>query len=265
MNNDVTGLGNNVLVIISSIGGVSSIAAQAIPFLNNVAAYLGGTGSGFMYFGGVNQSPPAYSLIGIPGSGAPAIQVSAAADPDTDGNIAGALVQDINGNYAFTYSKFVTIQTMAGPRDDTIMIGKKSFQAPPLPAGMPGGFHLLIVKRTTLDRIATDPTVVFLNTSYATNSNDQSFATSETARMASDLQRFPNGFSTGELICIIASFGSHPGITDRASSSDFVAIETVIQELGGAGVLLAFTLGYNGYYSIIGVPNSGDPTRSPRK
>jgi hypothetical protein len=261
MNNDVTGLGNNVLVVISSIGPVTSIAAQAIPFLNNVAAYLGGTGSGFMYFGTVNQSPPAYSLIGIPGSGAPAIQVSAVADPDTDGNIAGALVLDINGNYAFTYSKFVTIQTMTGPQQDTIMIGKTAFEAPPLPFGAAGGFHLLIVKRTTLDRIATDPTVVFLNASYGTNSSDTFTAANESDRMLMDLNRFPNGLSNGELIFIISSLGA-PGFNSNSFEVliDEGKIETIIQKLGGAGGLNNLP---PGFYSLIGIPNSGVPTLSP--
>jgi hypothetical protein len=106
MNNDVTGLGNNVLVIITSIGPTTTISSQAIAFLNNVATYLGGTGPGFMYFPTVNQSPGAYSLIGIPGSGALATQVSTIANPDTDGNISGALALDSNGNYAFVYSTF---------------------------------------------------------------------------------------------------------------------------------------------------------------
>jgi hypothetical protein len=253
-----------VLVTISSIGSVSSIPSAALGLLNNVASSLGGTGPGYIYAPSINQSPGAYSLIGIPGlgsAGGAANQVSILADPDTDGNISGVLVQDINGNYAFTYSTFVTIQTMTGPQNDTIMIGNKAFEAPPLPGGTPGGFHLVVLKRTTLDRIATDPTVVILHTSYATNSSDASTAASETARMASDLTRFPNGISTGELIFIIASLGSHPGINFHASIADFESIEMIISELGGAGNLVA--LGPNGYYSLIGIPNSGDPTLSP--
>lgn len=95
------------------------------------------------------MSPSAYSLIGIPGLGAAggsATQVSTYADPDTNGNIAGVLIPDVNSNYAFVYSTFVRMQTSAGPNRDTIMFGKMSgnkvaFQAPPLPAGAQGGFR----------------------------------------------------------------------------------------------------------------------------
>jgi len=269
MNNDIAGLGNNVLVVITSIGPHSSIPAQAVQFLSNVATYLGGTGPNYMYCPGfftpgVTSTPVAYSLIGVPASGAPATQVSTCANPDTDGNISGALVQDINMNYAFVYSTFVTIQTMTGSQDDTFMIGNKAFEAPPLTAGTQGGFHLLIVRRTTLGRIATDPTVVILHTSYSTNSSNPSTAASETHRMASDLNQFPNGLSTGNLIFIIADLGNNPGFNfspGGASIADFEMIEGVITQLGGAGDLAV--LGPNGFYSIIGIPNSGDPTLSP--
>ncbi len=262
MNNDVTGLGNNVLVIISSIGPVTSISSQGISFLNNVATYLGGTGNQYIYGG--TMSPNAYSLIGVPSSGAPATQVSTYADPDTDGNISGALVQDIQGNYAFVYSKFVTIQTVTGAQNDTIMIGGTAIRAPPLPSGTPGGFHVLIVKRTTIDRITTDPTVVILHSSYATNSSNPGTAASETHRMASDLNSFPNGLSNGNLIFIIASLGNNPGFNSSpggASLADFETITGVITQLGGVGDLGA--LGSNGFYSIIGIPASGDPALSP--
>ncbi|MGH8611607.1 MAG: hypothetical protein ACREYF_06080, partial [Gammaproteobacteria bacterium] len=263
MNNDVTGLGNNVLVVISSIGPAASISSQAIDFLNNVAYYLGALGQGFLYGG--TMSPSAYSLVGIAASqasGAIATYVSNYADPDTDGNISGALVLDVQSNYAFTYSTFVTIQTMTGPRNDTIMIGSTAFQAPPLAAGTPGGFHLLIVKRMTIDRIATDPTVVILHTSYSTNSSNPSTAASETHRMASDLSSYPNGLSTGNLLFIISSLGNNPGFNLGNSITDFLTILGVITQLSGAGNLDA--LGSNGYYSIIGVPNnSGDFTLSP--
>lgn len=49
MNNDIAGLGNNVLVIITSIGPHSAIPAQAVQFLANVATNLGGTGPNYMY------------------------------------------------------------------------------------------------------------------------------------------------------------------------------------------------------------------------
>jgi hypothetical protein len=65
LSNDIMGLGSNVLVVISSIGPVGSLSSQAIAFLNNVAAILGGTGQGYIYGG--TMSPSAYSLIGIPG------------------------------------------------------------------------------------------------------------------------------------------------------------------------------------------------------
>jgi hypothetical protein len=262
MYNDVAGLGNNVLVIISSIGPAATISSQAISFLDDVAAFLGGTGNHYIYGG--TMSPSAYSLIGVPASGASANQVSTYADPDTDGNISGALILDTQSNYAFTYSTFVTIQTMAGPQNNTIMIGSTTFQAPPLAAGTQGGFHVLIVKRATIDRIKTDPTVVILHSSYATNSSTASTAASETRRMASDLSTYQNGLATGNLVFIIASLGNNPGFnfeSGGASSADFETIIGVIAQLGGAGNLNA--LGFNGYYSIIGIPNSGDPTLSP--
>ncbi|MGH9537419.1 MAG: hypothetical protein ACRD3H_05830, partial [Terriglobales bacterium] len=268
MNNDVTGLGNNVLVIISSIGPHSSIPAGAVQFLANVATYLGGTGPNYMYCPGffqpgVTSTPVAYSLIGVPASGAPATQVSPCANPDSDGNISGALVQDIHTHYAFVYSKFVTIQTMTGSQDNTIMIGNKAFVAPPLAAGTQGGFHLLVVKRTTLDRIATDPTVVVWHASYSTNSSDTFTASSETDRMLMDLNRFPNGISTGELIFIISGLGGNPGFNFNIFEVliDVGQIEAIIQELGGAGGLN--NLSFNGFYSLIGIPNSGDPALSP--
>ncbi len=264
MYSDVTSLGNDVLVIVSSIGPASSISSQSTDFLDDVSFYLGGTPS-FMY-SGLNspQSPSAFSLIGVPQSGAPATQVSTLVNPDTDGNISGALIQDVQSNYAFTYSKFVTIQTMAGPQSNTIVVGSSAFQAPPLPAGTPGGFHVLVAKRTTIDRIATDPTVVILHTSYATNSSNPGTAASETSRMASDLSTYQNGLVTGNLVFIIASLGSNPGFNFNpggASIADFETITEVVTKLGGAGNFAA--LGSNGYYSIIGIPNSGDPTLSP--
>jgi hypothetical protein len=268
MNNDIAGLGNNVLVIITSIGPHSAIPAQAVQFLANVATNLGGTGPNYMYCPGfftpgVTSTPVAYSLIGVPASGAPATQISTCANPDTGGNISGALVQDINMNYAFVYSTFVTIETMTGSQNDTIMIGTTPFEAPPLPAGTPGGFHLLVVKRTTLDRIKTDPTVVFLNTSYATNSSDTITAANESDRMLMDLNRFPNGIATGELIFVISSLGSAPGFNFNSFEvlSDFAQIDSIIRTLGGAGGLN--NLSFNGFYSLIGIPNSGDPTLSP--
>jgi hypothetical protein len=268
MNNDVTGLSNNVLVIITSIGPHSSIPAQAVQFLSNVATYLGGTGPTYMYCPGffqpgVTSTPVAYSLIAVPASGAPATQVSTCANPDSDGNISGALVQDINLNYAFVYSTFVTIQTAAGTNQDTIIVGSKSFKAPPLPAGTPGGVHVFIVKRTTLDRTKTDPTVVFLNASYATNSSDTITAAQESDRMLADLNRFPNGVATGELIFIISGLGVFPGFNfnNLEVLIDEGQIETIIQQLGGAGGLN--NLSPNGFYSLIGIPNSGDKTLSP--
>lgn len=267
MNHDVMGLSNGTLVIISSIGPSSSIGSGATGLLDNIATYLGGTGPGVMYFPGVNLSPNRFSLIGIPASGAPANQVSDAADPDTDGNIAGVLVEDIQKNYAFVYSSFVTIETMAGLQADTIMIGNKAFEAPPLPAGTLGGFHLLVLKRLTLDRIATDPTVVVWHTSYATNSNDAATATAEAQRMFNDLNRFPNGISTGELIFIISTLGSDPGFGPFSSSvfTNALQIQAFISELGGTNDFFDNFLGgkNGGFYSLIGIPNSGDPTLSP--
>ncbi len=214
MNNDVTGLGNNALVVISSIGPPTSISSQAIQFVQNVATYLGGTGQGYIYGG--TMSPSAYSLIGIPAppapaTPAPATQVSNYADAGTDGNIAGALVQDIHMNYAFVYSTFVTIQTVTGPQDDTIMIGNAAFDAPRLAPGTPGGFHVLVVDRMLLDQVKTNPAAVFLHTSYSTNSSNTSTAASETHRMASDLNRFPYALQNGLAIYIIASLGNNPG------------------------------------------------------
>jgi hypothetical protein len=260
MSNDVTGLGSGVLVIISSIGPPTSIASQAISFLNNVAANVGGAGPRFMYSAGSPRSPAAYSLIGITGAPAPPTQVSTYADPDTSGNISGALVLDIQSNYAFVWSKFVTIQTMTGPQQDTIMIGNKAFEAPPLPAGT-GGFHLLVLKRTTIDRIATDPKVVVLHTSYATNS-DHSTSDSETARMASDLTLLPTDPSSN-LLFIIASLGRNPGfnINSSAALANYITIEDAIGHLGGSGNLDALL--DNGYYSLIGVPGFADPTAAP--
>jgi hypothetical protein len=267
---DLAGLGNAVIVIVSSIGPASSISTQALGFLDDVATNLGGTGQHFLYSGGPfpvypGMSPSAYSLIGIPGSGAPATQVSTIANPDSDGDISGVLIQDIQSNYAFTYSKFVTIQTMAGPQSNTIMIGNTAFAAPSLPAGTPGGFHVLIVERATIDRIATDPTVVVLvHSSYATNSNNPSTAASETSRMASDLTSSSFDLSTGNQIFIIASLGNNPGFnfgSGGASVTDFETITSVITQLGGAGNL--GVLGAKGYYSIVGIPNSSDPTLSP--
>ncbi len=268
MNNDISGLDNTALVIISSMGPPSLVGS--IPAVENVATYLGGTGLGYI-IGGTGfflgtKTPSAYSLIGVPGSGAPATQVSTIANPDTDGNISGVLVQDIQSNYAFTYSKFVAIQTMTGSQNNTIMIGNTAFQAPPLAAGTPGGFHVLIVKRATIDRIATDSTVVVLHSSYATNSSTTSTAASETSRMASDLSSYQNGLTTGNLVVIIASLGNNPGFnfgsgTGGASFADLETISEVITQLDGAGNLAA--LGAKGYYSIIGIPNSGDPTLSP--
>ena len=218
---DIGGLGNSVLVVISSMGPASSIDSSQLASLTTMIQNLGGIGQGYL-FGGT-MSPVAYSLIGVPGLGAAggsATQVSTYADPDTGGNIVGVLIPDVNGNYAFVYSTFVRMQTSAGPNRDTIMFGKMSgkkvaFQAPPLPAGAQGGFHVLIVKRTTIDRIGIDPTVVLLHASYATNS---SIGASETHRMASDLSRFPNGLATGNLIYIIASLGSNPNLTVTESN-----------------------------------------------
>jgi hypothetical protein len=236
-----------------------------------VAAILGGTGQGYIYGG----SPSAYSLIGIPGLGAAggsANQVSTYADPDTNGNISGALIPDVNGNYTFTYSQFVQVQTITGPNNDTITIGPltspkppkpTSFEAPPLVGGgADGGFHVLIVKRATLNHIATDPTVVIWHSSYDTNASDASIAASEIHRMASDLNRFPNGLQTGNLIFIITSVGCNPGFNLSSSSiADFEAIVGVIEQLGGVGDLN--NLSPSGYYSIIGIPNSGSATLSP--
>lgn len=262
---DIGGLGSNVLVVISSMGPASSIDSSQIASLTTMIQNLGGTGQ--LYLFGGTMSPVAYSLIGIPGLGAAggaATQVGTYADPDTDGNIAGVLIPDVNGNYAFVYSKFVKIQTSAGLNNDTIIFrkisGKKvTFQAPPLPVGAQGGFHVLIVKRTTIDRIATDSTVVLLHASYATNS---SIGASETHRMASDLAQFPNGLATGNLIYIIASLGSNPNLTVTTSTlPDLSSITATISQLGGAGDLAS--LGSKGFYSIIGIPNSGSGTLSP--
>jgi hypothetical protein len=274
MSNDVNGLGTDALVIISSMGPAATIPSQGVSLLDGITAHLGGTGLFYMYSGGTfAQSPSAYSLIGVPGSGAPATQVSNYANADTDGNISGALVLDIQSNYAFTYSTFVTIQTMAGSQNNTIMICNTAFQgpsaicntafqAPSLAAGTPGGFHVLVVKRATLDRIATDPTVVKLHSSYSTNANNPSIAASETSRMASDLSSFD--LSTGNIVVIIASLGSDPGFNTGLGGSSPADIQTilgVVSTIGGVGNLTA--LGANGYYSIIGIPSSGDPTLSP--
>jgi hypothetical protein len=124
MNNDIAGLGNNVLVVISSMDPATSFSSQGASFLNGVAANLGGTGQGYLYGGGP-VSPSAYSLIGVPGlgdAGGSANQVSTYADPDTNGNIGGVLIPDVNGNYTFTYSQFVEVQTITPP-GDTITIG----------------------------------------------------------------------------------------------------------------------------------------------
>lgn len=267
MYQDISGLGNNALVIISSMGPPTSFSFQAaIFYLTNIAANLGGTGEGYL-FGGGPVSRSGYSLIGVPGLGAAggsANQVSTFADPDTNGNISGVLIPDVNGNYTFTYSQFVKVQTITGPKNDTITIGPltspkttkmTSFEAPPLARGANGGFHVLIVKRATLDQIATDPTVVIWHSSYATNASDASLAASETHRMASDLNEFPNGLQTGNLIFIITSLGCNPGFNSSASVTDIVTIVGIINgNLGGAGDLS--NLGSNGYYSIIGIPNA---------
>ncbi len=272
LSNGIMGLGDNVLVVISSIGPVGSLSPQAIAALNTVAANLGGTGKGYIYGG--TMSPSAYSLIGVPGLGAAhgsANQVSIYADPDTNGNISGVLIPDVNSNYTFTYSQFVEVQTITPP-GDTITIGPltsppttpASFKAPPFAgsASAGGGFHVLIVKRTTLNHIATDPSVVIWHSSYHTNASDASLAASETHRMASDLIRFPNGLQTGNLIFIISTLGCNSGFSSASALADVETINGVLSELGGAG-LFGSNPASIGYYSIIGIPNSGSATRSP--
>lgn len=123
---------------------------------------------------------------------------------------------------------------------------------------------MLIVKRATLNQIATDPTVVIFHSSYATNASDATIAASEIQRMASDLSVFANGLQTGNLIFIITSLGCNPGfnLSSLITVVDMGTIDGVINnQLGGAGDLT--NLGSNGYYSIIGVPNSGSATLSP--
>jgi len=132
---------------------------------------------------------------------------------------------------------------------------------------------VLIVKRATLNQIATDPTVVIFHSSYATNASDATIAASEIQRMASDLSVFANGLQTGNLIFIITSLGCNPGfnLSSLITVVDMGTIDGVINnQLGGAGDLT--NLGSNGYYSIIGSGRLGpalaaisdpDPPASP--
>jgi hypothetical protein len=78
------------------------------------------------------------------------------------------------------------------------------------------------------------------------------------------LNRFPNGLQTGTLIFIISTLGCNSGFNYSSASvvADVGMINGVLEQLGGAG-LIGSNPASIGYYSIIGIPNSGDPTLSP--
>ena len=212
----------------------------------------------------------AYSFIGNRGlSFGQGIEFSSIENPQTTGQIDAVLIQDINGNFFPVLPTFVSIQTSAGPGQDTVLISTQSstnaFPAPAFPPGTPGGFHMLVARRDTLHQVATNPAVVLLNQSYATGGTELTPSLNAMGQLVSDLGSLQGEIDGGEVVVILATVGAPfypcnattcPGFASLMFAEAFLEIVSRIQnQFGAVGDIEPLLSG--GYYSLVGIPWAG--------
>jgi hypothetical protein len=248
---DLTNLTANHLVIVSSLqypavkkitdlcGSTDPTKCPLLGALEKVGAssQAGSVGSSAM------QSAESYSLIGIGASGAGNGYERWSGNVPGSASIAGVLVRDNLQKFGFTY-EYVPFETRTSADTstappDSIVIGDTVY---PLPTALPdtnsGGFHVLVLNRSTLQPISH--TLYLLKRSGTADST-------AVKTMANDLYAIAKSF---DKLVIVAAVGSLP--TMRSFKSNAAKLEWAIDLLGGTpGIIPNLKAGDT--YGLVGV------------
>ena len=247
----IQGLSTTDMIVLQTLGAPG--AAPAGTPLAQLVMGLGGSTNGFLSGG---QFASSYSIIGNPGRNVgSAMERSSLTIPQSSGVIHAVLRTDLQGNYYPVSPSFVTLQTSTGPQQSTVLIDSTAIEAPPIAAGSPGGFHLVVLRRDALDQIGTNPSVVLLNRSYDTGNSTTQTALDALSQLRVDLLSFGNVFLNGQALVVLSSFGSAPLWWDEADlgSFNFQFIQSAIAlYFGGVGDASQTRAGQ--YYTLVGIP-----------
>lgn len=256
---DLAKLTKDQLVIVSSLqypavkkitdlcGSTDPTKCQLLGALEKVGAssQVGSVGATAM------QSAESYSLVGIGAIGTGNGYERWSGNVPGSASIAGTLVRDNLQQFGFTYD-YVPFETRTSAETstappDSIVIGDTVY---PLPMALPdtnsGGFHVLVLDRSTLQPISHK--LYLVNLSGSRDSN-------QVKAMGSDLYAIAKAF---DKLVIVAGVGVLP--TMRSFKSDAHTVEWAIDLLGGTpGVIPNLTAGDT--YGLVGI---GPGTSYPR-
>lgn len=248
---DLAALTADHLVIVSSLqfpasrkitdlcGSTDPAVCKLFGALERVGAssQVGAVGSNAM------QSPESYALVGIGGIGTGNGFERWSGNVPGSASIAGTLLRDSLQLFGFTYdyvpfeTRTAADTTTAPP--DSIVIGDTVYALPAaLPDANSGGFHVLILDRSTLQPIS--------HTLYVLNRTGTRDATA-VKTMGNDLYAVAKAFNR---LVIVTAVGVLP--TMRAFKSDAAKLEWAIDLLGGTpGVIPELAAGDT--YSLLGI------------
>jgi hypothetical protein len=150
----------------------------------------------------------------------------------TGSTLSGTLQKDSSDNYAFVPESHVRYDTRAGtdPRGNTVRIGAATYVAPPLPADAHGGFHLLVLNRTTLAPMPCGALAV-CNETYVTNAADVNTSWQNAQALANRLLQFQE--SNGELLVVTSIGAPLPLSTGGTSQVVRLALAAAVERIGG--------------------------------
>jgi len=256
---DLTNLTADHLVIVSSLqypaiekitdlcGSTDPAHCPLLAALEKVGAssQVGSVGSTRM------QSAESYSLVGIGGIGAGNGYEQWSGNVPGSASIAGVLVRDSLQKFSFTY-EYVPFETRTAAETstappDSIVIGNTVY---PLPTALPdansGGFHVLVLNRSTLQPVSHK--LYLLNRSGTADSN-------AVKAMGNDLYAIAKSF---DKMVIVSAVGTLPTI--RNFKSNGAKLEWAIDLLGGTpGIIPNLKAGHT--YGLVGI---GPGTDYPR-
>lgn len=196
-------------------------------------------------------APESYSLIGFGAVGAGNGYERWSGNVPGDASIAGVLLRDSLQAFGFTY-EYVPFETRTsaastGAPPDSIVVGDVVY---PLPAALPdansGGFHVLVLDRSTLAPLS--------HQLYVVNRSGARDAT-QVKTLGSDLYAVAKAY---DKLVIVSAVGVLP--TMRAFKSDGQRLEWAVDLLGGRpGIIPKLVAGDT--YSLVGI---GPGTAYPR-
>ncbi len=248
---DLAKLTKDRLVIVSSLqypavkkitdlcGSTDPTKCQLLGALEKVGAssQVGSVGSTAM------QSAESYSLVGIGAVGAGNGYERWSGNVPGGASIAGTLVRDNLQQFGFTYD-YVPFETRTPAETstvppDSIVVGDTVYSLPTaLPDANSGGFHVLVLDRSTLQPISH--TLYLLNRSGTRDST-------QVKAMGNDLYAIAKAF---DKMVIVTGVGVLP--TMRSFKTDAQKLEWAIDLLGGTpGVIPNLTAGDT--YSLVGI------------